>query len=908
MSEDRHFSFKILYGPIQLFTEKRKMKKMNTIRNRITAILIVILLSISIGSSIIQVPTISAHDPSWNIPTYAYVQGAPDPLGVGQTSTIYMWLDISYDNAALYNDYRFHDYKLTITAPDGTITSQTFATVSDPTSNQGYKFIPTQVGIYNLNFTFPGQIITTSNDDPASDYIGDTYLPSSASATLTVQNEPVSSRSTTPLPSEYWTRPIYGENPNWWTISSNWRGIAGSGRLGYGSDFPGDAVGPQTSHVMWTKQLQSGGVVGGNDFVIQGDTYFQGSAYADRLLNPIILDGMLFYTEPLSFAGVPSYFVPQSYGPTDCVNLRTGQLIWSRNDVPELSFGYIYDVQTPNQHGVYQPILFSASGSDWRAFDAYTGEPLFNVTNIPSGRSAMGPNGEYLIYVLANDGTPTNPQYYLGQWNSSRLWDDTYIAGMIPTIAPPITNGTDPSLYDWRISMPSLNTATTDPALLVAFNNNMLICLTGSLPLGFAASLPAMFGGPTVFPQLPYTYSAVNLNATKGAIGSILWTQTVQPYPGNLTVSFIGADPTAKSGTGVFFEYHLETMQWVGYSMATGEKLWGPVGDETDLSYYNNDHMSTGQSAQCAYGKLYTTGYGGLLYCYDLTNGNLLWTYGNGGEGNSTSSGEYSTGVYPALIYAIGSGIVYINTAEHTVETPIYKGALIRAINATTGQEVWTISGIVGESSRSAIADGYSIFCNGYDNRVYSVGRGPSTTTVSAPSLAAASSQSVVISGTVMDISSGTKQDEQTARFPNGVPVASDASMKEWMGYVYQQQSMSHNFTGVVVAINVVDSNGNYRTIGTADTDANGYYSLQWTPDISGKYNVFATFAGTNGYWPSQAETSFAVDPAAVTPAPTAVPGQSMADIYLLPGIIGIIVAIVVVGLVLALLVTKKRP
>ena len=73
-----------------------------------------------------------------------------------------------------------------------------------------------------------------------------------------------------------------------------------------------------------------------------------------------------------------------SSGPTDCVNLQTGQLIWSRTDVPALSFGYIYDVQDPNQHGGYPPILISVSpppfigysaNSEWRAFDAYTGDP-----------------------------------------------------------------------------------------------------------------------------------------------------------------------------------------------------------------------------------------------------------------------------------------------------------------------------------------------------------------------------------------------------------------------------------------------------------------------------------------------------------------------------------------------------
>ena len=173
---------------------------------------------------------------------------------------------------------------------------------------------------------------------------------------------------------------------------------------------------------MWTKPLQSGGVVGGNNFVIQGDTYFEGSAYNNRYTNPIIIDGKLYYTEPISFGGA-------TRGPTDCVDLRTGKLIWSRTDVPALAFGYIYDVQDINQKGVYPPILFAQIGGGfsflcrctWLAFDADTGTPMFNVTNIPSGTSAIGVNGEYLIYVLANAGTSTVPQYYLRQWNSSKL-------------------------------------------------------------------------------------------------------------------------------------------------------------------------------------------------------------------------------------------------------------------------------------------------------------------------------------------------------------------------------------------------------------------------------------------------------------------------------------------------------
>ena len=75
-----------------------------------------------------------------------------------------------------------------------------------------------------------------------------------------------------------------------------------------------------------------------------------------------------------------------------------------------------------------------------------------------------------------------------------------------------------------------------------------------------------------------------------------------------------------------------------------------------------------------------------------------MWTFGNGGEGNSTNSGvETPFGNYPTFVDAIGNGVVYTITTEHTEETPIFKGAIARAINATTGQEIWTFSDYTGE-------------------------------------------------------------------------------------------------------------------------------------------------------------------------------------------------------------------
>ena len=156
------------------------------------------------------------------------------------------------------------------------------------------------------------------------------------------------------------------------------------------------------------------------------------------------------------------------------------------------------------------------------------------------------------------------------------------------------------------------------------------------------------------------------------------------------------------------------------------------------------------------------------------------------------------------------------------------------------------------------------------------------------------------------DIAAGTKQDEQIARFPNGVPAVSDASQNEWMEYVYMQKPRPTDTTGVPIQLSVVDSNGNYRTIGTTTSDADGYFSYNWIPDIEGKYTVYASFGGSESYWPSHAVSSFVVDPAAATATSQPETAPSMADLYFVPAIAGLFIAIIVVGLMTFLMLRKK--
>ena len=166
-----------------------------------------------------------------------------------------------------------------------------------------------------------------------------------------------------------------------------------------------------------------------------------------------------------------------------------------------------------------------------------------------------------------------------------------------------------------------------------------------------------------------------------------------------------------------------------------------------------------------------------------------------------------------------------------------------------------------------------------------------------------------MIQGTVLDVSAGTQQNEQKADFPYGVPVASDASESQWMEYVYMQHPCPTNFTGVTVTLTAVDPNGNLVQIGTATTDAQGLYHYTWTPpSVQGDYTITATFAGTNSYYGSAAETAMTVTPPQATSAPTQTPAQSVADQYFIPAIAGLFVLIIIVAIVLALLMLRKRP
>jgi len=203
---------------------------------------------------------------------------------------------------------------------------------------------------------------------------------------------------------------------------------------------------------------------------------------------------------------------------------------------------------------------------------------------------------------------------------------------------------------------------------------------------------------------------------------------------------------------------------------------------------------------------------------------------------------------------------------------------------------------------------GDSVICtqDTYDQRVYAIGKGPSATTVSIQTDIITHGKTSLVTGTVMDVSPGTNDIKLTLRFPNGVPAVSDANMSDWMVYVYKQFERPADVVGVDVVITVIDPNNNAYEVARTTSDASGFFSAEFDPEVPGKYTVIASFEGSRSYYGSFAETALLVEEAPQpTPVPTASPAP-MTDTYVTGFGIGMIIAIVVIGLLIILMLRKR--
>jgi len=857
------------------------------------------------------------HD---SIPTWVFSTISPNPVGIGQEFSMVIFNPQVPYQAQDTNDIRYK-YHVVITKPDGTTETlpSTGSLTSDSTGTTYTKYAPTQLGNYSVMVVFEQLYWRWSTSGAGQDYYGTTYLSSNKTYTVTVQQDPISSTAISyyPLPTEYWARPIEGQDNTWGAISSHWLNSAADRDFGSPNNrVQTQGTAPNSGHILWTKPTEDGGVVGGEADAFTGDREGQvfnaGHQYQTRMQDTsIIMYGRLYYQEPITWAGGGGAWV--------CVDLKTGQEIWRnqtmtneywRNQTVTATpnFGFYRAYDDMNQHGVINPGYLISQYTTGTGANAYTTwtfiHPRYgttpttlNITSIPSGTIVAGPKGEQLRYIIQNEGTSSSPNWRLFEWNSSRVFEyqtsGTFNASLASRIQVPSTAPNEPFLptWDFNVSVSTSLPSTWNPTILQVVRGDYLLGSNGTLPRAGTSSL-------YYHNQDVSTLFAISLKP--GQEGQLLWMK-------NIDMTFVNSAQQIiqrlyiRAGEGVFVMQEMPSLTWIGFDVHTGNQLWTtePQADTNPFGYYSWVSLMNVYGSSIYDGTLITAGYTGHVFCYNLTTGELLWKQA------ALTGGEIFK-YYTVFHGLTADGKVFIGTHEHSADAPLLKGAQVRVFNLTTGEIVWNMDGWANPVT-FALGDGVLTYWNNYDHQIYAVGKGPSSTTVSIADDVVASGNSVMITGAVTDVSPGTTQSVNGMRFPNGVPAVSDASQSAWMAYVYMEKPRPTNVTGVTVTLSVLDSNGNQRDIGTTTANADGFFSFNWKPDIEGKFTVTASFAGSESYWPSHATTAFNVDQAAPTATPQSIAEQPVSEQYFVPAIAGIIAAIAIVGVVLALLLLRKK-
>ncbi|MGD6808876.1 MAG: PQQ-binding-like beta-propeller repeat protein [Candidatus Bathyarchaeia archaeon] len=722
-----------------------------------------------------------------------------------------------------------------------------------------FYYEPDMAGNWSVTFTMPDQNLT--------DVSGTVLMKgcNSNTAYFTVQTEPVLAGllngypwAELPNSNTFWNYPINLNNREWNQISGDWLGSSSTGatvsnptcRLWqpYGS-------GPNTAHIVWDQSIRMGGLVGGDygsiSYGAQGDA-----------INSVIMNGKVYVNLP----GANKF---------ECVDLTTGQVLYTAagsisyglhlpgNAYTQSSYSETGNVVLQSSYGNTPTAnLFGTSGTTWNYYDAYTGTLTRSIANASIGFNPS--NGMTAIYYLV-DGTPlayaitgAAPNQNLVRWNMSKVASNNWPTGI-----------------EWQVPLPA--------SMISQLNQTGA---RGSSSTGLNVYGVASDGSTLLVRAAPnqyYGYSTTD--------GTSLWNLTlnypamqneeISLYPTN---AFIVFDPTA--------------MTFKCYSMLNGNLLWesDTFSDSTWATTWTVYLTETSDN-----NNFYAMFPDGTVRAYSLADGNEVW------RSTAIDSTEYPNNVVPYVdnMVMVG-GNIYICAGYSSFYriNPVSRFGMVVCVNATTGDITWTLNGGLRPSSA---ANGYVIATGDNDGNMYCIGKGPTSTTVTAQQQVGGS---VLIQGAILDTSSASSSADLTAMFPNGVPAISDADMSTWMDYLHMQNSTllnnPPNCVGVPVTLSAIDPNGNAINVGTVTSDGSGHFAYQWTPTTEGLYTVYATFGGTNSYFSSYDETSATVATTSPSTTSTTVSDSVSNSDMLTYFATGIIVVIIAVAIATVLILREK--
>jgi len=773
-------------------------------------------------------PLPSGVTPDVVVKTTAQLSFRPNPVGLNQIFLVNMWI-----SPALHVSRYLKGYKVTIQKPNGdtdVITMDSYQ--GDATA--WFEYIADQEGVWKLKFEFPGGYFPAGIYQHPITKVNYTFLgscyyePASTDwQELVVKKDYVAlSWPPSPLPSDYWTRPVPFEHREWTAILGDfpWRGP------GSGANWPANTnkywdtrynfipyvQAPNSAHIVWKRLGAISGLVGAG----QGyDALTTGSGGPS-----IIYQGKCYEIVTLPGGGGKTAL--------RCYDLRTGEKYWEISPSPLPSGASLQGIEyvgltTPAVPGaVYQAAasasLIAIGGGRLLKFHPWTGAASVNVSISPLTTGTYYRNG----YALSVQTIGT--KYYLINWTTLGT-ATTFKSRIMTNISWPFSRGPSPSMgFDFE----SGYVANTIPVT------------------------PAEVGAIT----------SLRIVVAKIKTGEVVWNKTFDTPPFDAMQAYC-------ADHGKITVVMMDGRLWA-WDLATGDLAW--KSDKMDYPWDATGFGTYGMAS--AYGLVYRFAYSGI-YAFNWTNGKIVWKYEAPAAFpyETPYIGRNGTTVLPFDAGGwVADGKVYAINTEHTPTAPITRGWGVHCVNATTGELIWKVmipaggvgGGITGlPGGIAAIADGYMVVSS-IDGYMYVLGKGKSSTTVSASPKTSAKGSQVLIEGTVLDMSPAQP----------GTPCVSKESMATWMEYLHRQMPMNGIYgnatiTGVPVTLTACKDDGKVIDLGTVTT--NGYYgtfSFAWTPPEEGTYTIIASFAGDDSYGSSAAATAITVGPAPPTPETPEIP------------------------------------
>lgn len=808
-------------------------------------------------------------------PTQTEVGVTPTLIGVGQSVLINIMTypgpnGPTYEAQSLVPLLKggFANISCTIKHPDGT--EETFKPIDITLEQIGisipgqaqivghlqFRYTPKELGNYTITASFPGQTYTTDNQHPTLKY--SVYYGPSAStvpAKFAVQQEIVLAGQLngypwSPLPEEFWRDPVSTDNREWASISGDWT------RMGYneqGTNYNPYSTAPNSPHILWSRQEWSSGLPGGEWGSLPYASGVAGSA-------PIVLDGKLYQN------GRSGYF--------ECIDLYTGQRLWEAagniNSAQRLNGAYqtasqenegqidewLWGYMTESRTGTASPF--------WIRYNPFNGVVIQNITNVPRDLTSIKiENNSPIVWCnqanldTYNTTKPLKLAYSnLIKWNMSKLVDTV--------------GYTQIQSNDWRKGIEwnvSVQTGSTIDTIDVGDNN-----FRGPTCVPFPAENVVVVRTPNAMQVMAgYDYTT----------GAFLWKNNQTVFDIDVRIEGIATSPN-----GPVMKQDGSSPNYVAYDVKTGKEIWRAPSGEIPWALlpaytfvYNN-------------GVYYHGSYDGHVYADRITDGTRVW--------QSDYIGQEFEHIYnnqPFNGKAVGADRkLYYSTDTTYRMMPRARFLRTVCVNETTGKFIWVLP---IQISPTAIANGYLVGTDTDNGIQYCIGKGQTKTTVETSLTGVSAGTSLLIKGTVMDLSPGS---------PN-TPAIADEDMSEWMDYLYGQNATLINnppsAKGVPLTILAVGSDNSLTEIGTTTSDSSGTFALKWVPTKADTYKITAAFRDTESYFSSWAETSVIVDP--VHPETTNGVGTAPDNTPILYGIAAAAIAIIIAIAIATVLILRRR-